>query len=273
MRSGILAALLAGGAAVHASAGESAAPGSQAAGPQAAPMATVGPGVHRPVYPSTPEEKEVPMPAFLLDRLPITNAQYLEFVRAHPRWRKGSVPKVLSDTHYLEHWAGPADPGSAHPEQPVVNVSWFAAAAYCEARGARLPTEAEWEFAAAADERFQDARMDPTYRRRILTWYAAPASDVLPRVGRNPPNVWGVQDLHGLAWEWVLDFGGELVAADNRDDGSPDRSQFCGSAALAASDKEDYAAFMRIAMRSALKGRSTTRNLGFRCADDLETPP
>ena len=123
------------------------------------------------------------------------------------------------------------------------------------------------------EERLPDARQDPTFRRRVLTWYATAAPDVLPRVGRNPPNAWGVQDLHGLAWEWVLDFGGELVSADNRDDGSPDRSQFCGSAALAADEKDDYAAFMRIAMRSSLQGRFTTRNLGFRCADEPTTEP
>jgi formylglycine-generating enzyme required for sulfatase activity len=269
----ILAALLAGSAAVHVSAGEPAAPSAVlAAGLQAAPMAAVGPGTYRPVYPSTPDEKEVPMRAFLLDRLPVTNAQYLEFVRARPEWQRGKVPKVFADGQYLQHWAGPGDPGPSHLAQPVVNVSWFAAEAYCEARGGRLPTEAEWEFAAAADERAPDARLDPTFRRRILTWYSAPTGDELPRVGRNPPNFWGVQDLHGLAWEWVLDFGGELVAADNRDNGSPDRSQFCGSAALAANEKEDYAAFMRIAMRSSLKGRSTTRNLGFRCAGDAASP-
>ena len=52
----------------------------------------------------------------------------------------------------------------------MVQVSWFAASAYCEAQGARLPTWNEWEYAAAADETRRDARKDPVWRERILAW-------------------------------------------------------------------------------------------------------
>ena len=238
--------------------------------PPSVPMARIGPGVWRPIYPVTPDEKEVPVKAFLLDRLPVTNSDFLAFVRANPSWKKGSIATVFAESGYLGHWAGPETLGSAKPNQPVVGVSWFAAEAYCEAREARLPTENEWEFAASADERHQDARQDPEFRRRVLAWYSAPSPEVLPSVGRNPANAWGVQDLHGLAWEWVLDFGAELAAADNRDDGGADRSRYCGGAALAATAKDDYAAFLRIALRGSLEGRFTTKNLGFRCAVDVE---
>ena len=221
----------------------------------------------------TPDETEVPVKAFLLDRLPITNADFVVFVRAYPEWTKGHVATLFSDASYLSHWSGLEALGNAKPDQPVVNVSWFAAEAYCEARDARLPTESEWEFAASADERVHDARQDPEFRRRLLTWYSAPSPEEFPRVGRNPANAWGVQDLHGLIWEWVLDFGGQLASTDNRDDGSPDKSRYCGGAALAATEKNDYAAFMRIALRGSLEGRYTTKNLGFRCAADATGDP
>ena len=58
----------------------------------------------------------------------------------------------------------------------------------------------------AADERVPDARADPTWRQRILDWYAQPASLALSDVGRTAPNWYGVSDLHGLIWEWTLDF-------------------------------------------------------------------
>ena len=68
----------------------------------------------------------------------------------HPEWRRDRVAGLFADEGYLRHWASAASPGAAIAQQPVTQVSWFAASAYCEARGARLPRWYEWEFAAAA---------------------------------------------------------------------------------------------------------------------------
>ena len=103
--------------------------------------------------------------------------------------------------------------------QPVTQVSWFAAAAYCEGEGGRLPTWHEWEFAAAADGKRADARDDPAWRERILNWYSRPATDPLPTVGKSAPNIFGIRDLHGVVWEWVHDAGSLMVSADNREQG------------------------------------------------------
>ncbi|HVK86532.1 MAG TPA: formylglycine-generating enzyme family protein [Kofleriaceae bacterium] len=229
---------------------------------------SVGPGVYRPAFPASPSEREVDVAAFELDRRPVTNAAYLEFVRARPEWRRDRVKPVIADATYLAHWAGPEVLGAARPNAPVVQVSWFAARAYCAWRGGRLPVEKEWELAAAADERRRDASADPAFQARILAWYAELAPAVLPDVGRST-NRWGAQDLHGLVWEWVEDFNAALVAADTR---NQDAVQFCGGAAASAKDAGAYATFMRFAFRSALEARFTTAMLGFRCAYDARTP-
>jgi formylglycine-generating enzyme required for sulfatase activity len=206
---------------------------------------------------------------FELQRRPVTNAEFLEFVRRQPEWQRGRVPPVFAEARYLERWAGPLEPGAqAGPAQPVVQVSWFAAQAYCESLQARLPTWSEWEFAAAADATRADARSDPAWRERILAWYSVPSGRPLPDVGRSPADVHGVQDLHGLVWEWVEDHSAILVSGDNRDQGDPDQLKFCGAGALSMDDRENYAVLMRVAMLSALEGHDTTRNLGFRCARD-----
>jgi len=75
-----------------------------------------------------------------------------------------------------------------------------------------------------------------------------------------------VQDLHGLVWEWTDDFSSLLVAGDNRDQGDPDKKQFCGAGALSMDDRDNYAVLMRVAMLSSLEARDATTNLGFRCA-------
>jgi len=206
---------------------------------------------------------------FDLQRLPVTNAQYLAFVTQHPQWQRGRAPTVFAEPRYLELWRGPLDPGpKATPAQPVVQVSWFAAKAYCETQGARLPTWSEWEYAAAADATRADARSDPAWRERILAWYSVPSGSALPGVGRSPADVHGVKDLHGLVWEWVEDHSAMLVSGDNRDQGDPELLRFCGAGALSMDDRENYAVLMRVAMLSALEADDTTRNLGFRCARD-----
>ena len=77
---------------------------------------------------------------FALMRTPVTNAEFLAFVRQHPEWRRDRVPTVMAESRYLAHWSGPLTLGAqALPQQPVTQVSWFAADAYCRAQGARLP--------------------------------------------------------------------------------------------------------------------------------------
>lgn len=206
---------------------------------------------------------------FALLQHPVTNAEFLVFVRAHPQWRRGRVPAVFAEPRYLQHWTDGLEPGEAQSRQPVVQVSWFAAQAYCETLGARLPNWIEWEYAAAADATRADARQDPAWRERLLSWYARPSTTPLAPVASQPPDMHGIYDLQGLVWEWVDDAGALLISADNRDQGAADRLQFCGAGALSAADRENYAVLMRIAMLSALKASDTTANLGFRCARDL----
>jgi formylglycine-generating enzyme required for sulfatase activity len=204
---------------------------------------------------------------FELMRTPVTNAQFLAFVQANPQWRRDRVARVFADGRYLAQWRTPlALTDAAQAKQPVTQVSWFAASAYCESQGARLPTWSQWEYAAAADETRRDARKDPAWRERILSWYSRPSSKALPRAGLQTPNAYGVQDLHGLVWEWTDDFSSLLVSSDNRNQGDADKSKFCGAGALSMDDRENYAVLMRVAMLSSLEADDTTTNLGFRCA-------
>jgi len=212
----------------------------------------------------------VEVPAFALRVEPVTNAEYLAFTIAHPEWRRGSAPPVFVDQRYLVHWAAPDDPGEAAPAQsPVVDVSWFAAQAYCESEHARLPSWIEWERAAAASATVADARADPAWRQHLLDWYAQPSRTAPAAIG-GAPNLYGVRDLHSLVWEWVEDFNALMVTSDSRDQGDPDRLKFCGEAALSLRDRDNYALLMRVAMLSSLKATDTTANLGFRCARSPE---
>lgn len=241
------------------------------AGLAVAAPARIEAGSFRTVLPLSETSDEVVIMPFALDRRPVSNREFLEFAVRRPEWRRGSAPPMLADSNYLAHWANPLDPGAtALPDQPVTSVSWFAARAYCESVGGRLPTWHEWEYVAAADEVAIDARANPAWRQQILSWYGETGGRALAAVASRKPNVWGVHDMHGLVWEWVEDFNALLVSSDNREQGGADKLQFCGAGAASMEDKENYAVLMRTAMLSSLQGADTTRNLGFRCAYDLQ---
>jgi formylglycine-generating enzyme required for sulfatase activity len=207
-------------------------------------------------------ERPVEVAPFDLDALPVTNADFLAFVRAEPDWRRDRVPELFAAPGYLGHWAGADDLGDAHPDAPVAYVSWFAASAYCEAQGARLPTEAEWELAARASATETDGRGDARFLAEVLarTMAARPQP-----VGRDAPNAFGLHDLH-RTFEWVEDAHRGLAALDGRNDEDDRLAAVCGGAAEGASDRRDYAAFLRVTVRTAAAANGVGPSLGFRCA-------
>ena len=216
--------------------------------------------------------------AFSMRVTPVTQGEFRGFLQVHPEWVPGRVPHTFSDAGYLAGW--PKDGGDAAPtgagnvrdsawdHRPVTNVSWFAAQAFCEAEGARLPTWLEWEYSAAADATRTDARTDPVWLAHILGWYGHPANTPLAAVG-GPANVYGVRDMHGLIWEWVDDFNALLVSPDSRAQQDGDKLKFCGAGAIDLKDKQNYAVLMRIALLSSLNAADSTSSLGFRCVRPL----
>lgn len=241
------------------------------AGKPPAGMVLVPAGHYTPLFRATNDPKNVAVASFLLDVLPVTNGDFLDFVRANPKWRRSAVKRLFADAGYLQRWAGDLEPGTnAAASAPVTQVSWFAAKAFCSWKGKRLPTTAEWEYTAAASPTRADGANDPEFIRQVRAWYATPAPATLPSAGTGRPNVFGVQDLHGLVWEWVADFNTAMVTGDARGDTGLDRQLFCGAGSEGASDRANFPAFMRYGFRSSLKAGYTIHNLGFRGAASLE---
>lgn len=207
--------------------------------------------------------KPVKVPSFWMDRFPVTNGDFLEFVRANARWRKSRVQPLFSDRNYLSHWRGDLRIGVSDPKSPVTRVSWFAAEAYCEWRGKSLPTVDQWEYAAVDKQNGAEAN-----REKILEWYSNPTPARLPRIGTASKNALGIRDLYGLVWEWTLDFNSLMQGEESRDSGTKDGDMFCGVGSKGALDPTDYASFMRYSFRNSLKANYTIANLGFRCVKE-----
>ncbi|MDL5514103.1 formylglycine-generating enzyme family protein [Arenibacter sp. M-2] len=226
-------------------------------------MVTVQGGTYIPLY--GVDSTAVTVETFSMDIYPVTNREYLQFVLEYPEWKKSKVKRLFADGNYLVNWESDNSFGNQlAADAAVTNVSWFAAKKYCECQGKRLPTVDEWEYAAMADKSNPDARKKESYNQLILDWYEAPKT-FNNSIGSTFKNYWGIYDLHGLVWEWTMDFNSVLISGESRKDVDKDSNLFCGSAAVGASDLMNYAAFMRYAFRGSLKANYAIRNLGFRC--------
>lgn len=233
-------------------------------------MVLIPAGTYTPLLRGQNDPETVPVASFWMDTRAVTNGEFLEFVRANPKWRRSAVRPIFADRSYLAGWAGDLEPGPLAPvDSPVVNVSWFAARAFAAWCGKRLPTTAEWERVAAVGFTQEVAADEPEFRAAALGWFARPTPSPLPRVGEGRPNLLGVRDLVTLVWEWVEDFNTAMVTGESRADTGLDRVLFCGAGAVSAKDLTNYPAFMRAGMRSSLQASYVVPNLGFRCARSL----
>jgi formylglycine-generating enzyme required for sulfatase activity len=146
---------------------------------------------------------EVTVSSFRIDRYEVTNARFAAFVAARPEWGPDRLAADLHNGDYLDHWVSgsyPEDKG----DHPVAFVTWHAAQAFCRWDGGRLPTEAEWEYAArdGDDREFPWGNELPS-----PDWanYGASGLGKTAPVGGYPPTSAGLHDMAGNVWEWIFD--------------------------------------------------------------------
>ena len=153
----------------------------------------------------------VHLDAFYMDVYEVTNAQFKAFVDANPEWQKDRIDDQLHSGAYLHDWTG-TDYPAGKADHPVVYVSWYAAMAYAEWAGKRLPTEAEWEYAARgglAGKKYPwgdtITLADANYSEYDENWNPIGDIDGTTPVGQYAANGYGLYDMAGNVGEWCLD--------------------------------------------------------------------
>jgi len=213
-----------------------------------------------------PEHTVVVAP-FYLGQCEVTNAQWKKFIDANPEWGPEQIPEEFHDGEYLTFWRG-NEPPAGKENHPVVGVSWYAAKAYCEWAGGRLPTEAEWEFAAQGPDHWEYPYGEFFDLRRANVFENGPR-DTVP-VGQYGPYGYGLCDLAGNVWEWCSSQYRPYpyAADDGREDLTAGGRRVIRGGAWFVQDYEQYRT--RARARSEAQARKCSKGIGLRLA---LTPP
>jgi formylglycine-generating enzyme required for sulfatase activity len=240
-------------------------------------MLTIPAGIaHLGAIDGAPDERPIrqtPLPTFRLSRTEVTNAEFAAFVRTSGHKTNAEQRGwgwVWRDKHWQQikgaDWRHPHGPESSIMERqdhPVAQVSWFDAQTYCRWYGLRLPTDAEWEYAARGGD-----------RRRYPWGHVAPRADGLQRanygtdpccapdaqdgyattapVGSYPSGAspFGLLDMAGNVWEWVSDTPPEKPAVKIIRGGGWGNNPYC----------------LRTSYRHINEPAASLDMVGFRCA-------
>jgi len=216
-----------------------------------------------------PEVKGEPISvdAFYMDATAVTNEMFEAFTAENKQWQPGEVPSVFANSKYLEHWNGVRpDYDKTGANRPVTHVSWFAASAYCQWSGGRLPSLNEWEYSAQLMD-FDSPEEAGRFTARLMGWYSSVDTNKSAPVGSTGIETrHGVKDQFGLIMEWVQDFKPPVADGLSLDCGTVGRMQQLGNA-------YSYAASIRYITRMSYRPVTTTATMGFRCAYDINDKP
>jgi formylglycine-generating enzyme required for sulfatase activity len=197
----------------------------------------------------------------------------------HP-FAVGRTPVTFAEyAHFAEstHREKPPDQRWGRGNRPVIHVSWQDAVAYAQwlsdqtGKRYRLPSEAEWEYAARAGTETPWSFGNAESELGAFAWYGDNSGGQTHPVGEKEANPWGLHDVHGNVWEWVQD-----CLHDNYEGAPTDGSAWegeargdCGRRVLRGGSWFYKPEYLRSANRNWNNADYWNFNIGFRLAQDL----
>jgi formylglycine-generating enzyme required for sulfatase activity len=214
---------------------------------------------------------QVEISSFYIDKYEVTNEQFCKFLNEKKNQSEGGGKWLEvddEDCNILEK-DGTFKPRPTFEKHPVVEVSWYGARAYAEWVGKRLPTEAEWEYAARGGKKSKKTKFAGSNIASEVAYYDSNSDGSTFPVGQLKPNELGIFDMSGNVWEWVSDYYSEdyyKISAKKNPKG-PEKKDFRilrGGSWVSIEDE------LRVATRDYAYPYSSYYLNGFRCAREIK---
>jgi formylglycine-generating enzyme required for sulfatase activity len=166
----------------------------------------------------------VTVSSFKISKYEVTNSQFCKFLNSigcnsngsYHDAEYGNVPYINIDYSInpdysdcqINYTGGQFVPKRGKQDYPVIEVTWYGAHAFAKWAGGRLPTEAEWEFAARGGNKSKGYTYSGSNNIDEVAWYWNNSHDFTHHVGTKTPNELGIYDMSGNVWEWCHDWYG-----------------------------------------------------------------
>jgi len=217
---------------------------------------------------------KVKLSDFYISKYEITNAEYVIFLNSEGnklenntlwintkgKWNNITCRITKKDNKFIVE--------KGFGNYPVNFVSWYGANAYCKWKGGRLPTEAEWEYAAYGGTPVKTCgRMSKKHANNInidsLAWYKSNSKRNLYPVGLKIPNKLGIYDMQGSLWEWCADWYNEDYYK-KKEKKNPKCTKKADFKVIKGGSWANDKKMLRISNRNGRNPNSNKVNIGFR---------
>jgi len=209
---------------------------------------------------------QVRVNGFCLGKYEVTNWEFCQFLNENRQ--KIANLKAWINLHGIftkieELPNGKYAAKKAYELLPVVNVTWYGAEAYCEWKGGRLPTEAEWEYASRGGISQSSKKYSGSTRIDDVAWYNKNSRKKAHPVGMKQPNEAGIYDMSGNVWEWCYDYYDEDYYYESDEDNPQGPEQGLGKSGRGGSWANGKY-YQRVTIRAYEKPLNSFFSLGFR---------
>lgn len=206
---------------------------------------------------------------FKIGKYEVTNAQFCEFLNNMGNKNGQGGTWIYLEKSKIEKKAGIYMSKSGYENHPVTVVSWEGANEFAKWKGARLPTEAEWEYSAKGGTLTKGFNFSGSNQIDEVAWYKNNSENRTHHVGNKNPNELGVYDMSGNVWEWCSDWHDKEYYRSSPIQ-NPNGPEFGTTKVLRGGELEFDETYCRIYNRYSISPNARNTRIGFRLAMDID---